>query len=89
MDPARAAALARERPASRRARPVAARRGAGFSLFDLLVTLAAIGIVAALGVPELFRATEQTRLGLGFRNERGAVVGRAPPAVQGEGRRSR
>src|SRR5688572_17522824 len=38
---------------------------AGFSLFDLLVTLAAIAIVAALGVPELFRTTERTRLGLG------------------------
>jgi Tfp pilus assembly protein FimT len=34
-------------------------------LFDLVVTLAVIGMVAALGVPELFRATEQTRLGLG------------------------
>ena len=37
----------------------------GFSLFDLLVTLAVIGIVAAVGAPELFRSTEQTRLRLG------------------------
>jgi type II secretory pathway pseudopilin PulG len=65
MEPARATAVARERPASRRPRPVVVRRGAGFSLFDLLATMAVIGIVAALGVPELFRATEQTRLGLG------------------------
>jgi Tfp pilus assembly protein FimT len=34
-------------------------------LFDLLATLAVIAIVAAVGVPELFRATEQTRLSLG------------------------
>ena len=48
-------------------RSVAARRGrvAGFSLFDLLATLGVIAIAAALGLPELFRATEQTRLALG------------------------
>jgi type II secretory pathway pseudopilin PulG len=40
-------------------------RARGFSLFDLLVTLAVIGILASLGVPELFRSTEQTRLRLG------------------------
>lgn len=49
------------------ARSVAVRRGRapGFSLFDLLATLAVIAIAAALGLPELFRATEQTRLALG------------------------
>jgi type II secretory pathway pseudopilin PulG len=45
----------------RRQRPTAS----GFSLLDLVVTLAVIAIAAGLGVPELFRATERTRLGLG------------------------
>jgi type II secretory pathway pseudopilin PulG len=38
---------------------------AGFSLADLLVALAVIAIATSLGLPELLRATEQTRLGLG------------------------
>jgi hypothetical protein len=48
-------------------RSVAVRRvlETGFSLFDLLAALAVIAIVAAVGLPELFRVTEQTRLGLG------------------------
>jgi type II secretory pathway pseudopilin PulG len=37
---------------------------AGFSLADLLVTLALIGIVAGIGLPDLLRATEALRLGL-------------------------
>ena len=40
-------------------------RAGGFSLFDLLLTLSVIGMVAAVGMPELFRSTEQTRLRLG------------------------
>ncbi len=48
-------------------RPVAVRRGPapGFSLLELVVMLAAIAIAAAMGLPELFRATERTRLALG------------------------
>lgn len=38
---------------------------AGFSLADLLVALAVLAIVTGLSLPEIFRATEQTRLGLG------------------------
>jgi hypothetical protein len=47
--------------------PAAARRDGvvGFSLFDLLATLAVVAIAVAMGLPELFRATEQTRLVLG------------------------
>jgi Tfp pilus assembly protein FimT len=54
-----------ERALGRRPSRSPPRSAAGFSIAELLVALAAIAIVASLGLPELFRATEQTRLGLG------------------------
>jgi len=41
------------------------RAGDGFTLVGLLVTLAVVTIVAAVGLPELFRASAQARLDLG------------------------
>jgi prepilin-type N-terminal cleavage/methylation domain-containing protein len=48
-------------------RSVAVRRGfeTGFSLLELLTVLAVVAIAAAVGLPQLFRATEQARLALG------------------------
>jgi type II secretory pathway pseudopilin PulG len=56
----------RARPRRARASPRRPTAGEqGFSIADLLVVLAVVAIVAGLGLPDLFRATEQTRLGLG------------------------